>query len=122
MIGWQEWAKLRDSFTVGEVVLLAQVLTVMEREFKWPDGSVSSVIWIMQDLHSRERTIAELLADWIVQRTQNDYLPFGKHSSRRDWIRNRTPCIDLAGLSKMKAGTPTTPSARLRVDSPNRET
>lgn len=96
LIGWQEWAKLRDSFTVGEVVLLAQMLTVMEREFKWPAGSVSSVIWIMQDLHGRERAIAELLADWIVQRTMNGYLPFGKHSSRLDWIRHRTPCVDLA--------------------------
>lgn len=95
LVGWQEWALLRDSFTVGEVVLLAQVLTIMERQFKWPGGSVSSVVWIMQDLYSRERTIAELLSDWIVQRTQNDYLPFGKHSSRRDWIRNRTPCVDL---------------------------
>jgi hypothetical protein len=114
---WQDWAQLRHEFTIGETVTLAQILSTMEREFKCSGGSVSSVIWIMKDLLDRERRITELLADWLVQRTENDYLPFGSHASRQEWIRTRTPCTDLAArraqaaISRRSAKAPSLASA-----------
>jgi hypothetical protein len=95
LVSWSEWETLKSGFTVGETVILIQALTVAEREFGWPGGSVSSVICLMQELWQREQVVAGLLCDWVARRTHNDYLPLGNHGSRSEWISSRRPCLDL---------------------------
>jgi hypothetical protein len=107
----REWEQVRDQFTVAETVALIQILTVMEREFAWPAGSVSCVIWMLRDLIGREKNIAGLVADWVVQRTRNDHLPLGSHTSRADWIRDRTPCLNLEASRDRGANTRERPGA-----------
>jgi hypothetical protein len=86
----QNWDGVVERLALSELILLTQMLTVLEREFQWSGGSVSIVISLMQNLRSREPRIAALLADWVVQRTNNPYLPFG----RQGWIISR-PQVNL---------------------------
>jgi hypothetical protein len=96
--GWQVWDRVAERLTLADLILLTQILTVLEREFEWPGGSVSSVIWLLQNLRRREPRIAALVADWVVQRTNNQYLPFGSHSSRQQWIDSRMPRVNLRAV------------------------
>ena len=95
VIHWSAWDPVAEGLTLSDLTLVIQMLTVLEREFQWSGGSVSSVIWLLRGLRQREPRVAALLADWVVLRTNNDYLPDGHHSSRRDWIVSRTPRVGL---------------------------
>jgi hypothetical protein len=94
-IGWQDWDRVAERLTLPDLILLTQMLTVLEREFHWLGGSVSSVIWLLQGIKRREPRIAALLADWVAPRTNNDYLSFGKHSSLKERIESRKPRVNL---------------------------
>lgn len=98
-IGWQVWDGIAGRLSLSDLILLIQILTVLEREFQWPGGSGSSVIWLLQYLRTREPRIAALLEDWVAQRTNNEYLPFGNHSSLQKWIRSRRPRVNLRAAS-----------------------
>jgi hypothetical protein len=57
------------SLTIAEVILDG-----------WTAGSVSPVIWTFRVFQSKFADKADVLADWVLPRTVNQYLPYGKHN------------------------------------------
>ena len=90
-----DWDAAKGSFTLGDTVLLVQVLVVLEREFHWPGGAASGAGVILGELRRREPEVAALLADWVAHHTEDEYLPFGHGPGRREWLHSRTPCLNL---------------------------
>lgn len=70
----QHWEMIREKFTLPEAVVLAQALTVLERDYQWTGGCGASAIWIVKDLLDREPATGGWLAAWITPRTRNGYL------------------------------------------------
>ena len=74
------WNVCAATLSTDDLIALIKALTVCERVFRWRGGSVSSVIWIYRILERREPEMAHEVADWILARTSNRYLPFGFHN------------------------------------------
>lgn len=70
----QHWEGIRGLFSIPDTIVLAQALTVLEREFGWTGGSGAGAIWVVKDLLERQPNLGAVLADWIVPRTRNGYL------------------------------------------------
>ncbi|GEM_PF-3578376 len=82
------WEAVRERFSVPETIVLAQALTVLEREFKWMGGPGAAAIWIVKDLLDRQPDAGELLAGWIAQQTRNGYLQLAcdRRPAVRVWV------------------------------------
>ena len=58
-----------------------QALTIAEVIFDgWTAGSVSLVIWTFRVFQSKFADEADVLADWVLSRTINEYLPYGTYT------------------------------------------
>jgi len=90
----QSWAEVRNHFSIDETVILAQALTILEREFEWPGGPGATAIWILKDLSDRQVKVGELLADWIARRTRNGYLKLAcdRRPGVRTWAGDLSYC------------------------------
>jgi len=82
-VHWEAWGGIAESLTLSDLILLVQMLTIMERDFRWLGGSVASAIWLFRIVQHREPRVAGLLAEWISQRTDNDWLPYGKFGQKK---------------------------------------
>ena len=75
---WKEWNSAAGSMRTSDVVTLAKGLTLAEKYLReWSSGSVSAVIWVFQEVRRRDIKLSQELADWILPRTTNPYVPFG---------------------------------------------
>ena len=85
---------MKTELTIRETIVLAQALTVLEREFEWTGGSGAAAIWIVKDLLDRQPKEGKFLADWIADRTRNGYLRLAcdGRPSVRMWVS------DLSGM------------------------
>lgn len=93
-----------------DLMALVKGLTVVERFFNWTGGSVSSVIWTFREVERRNIKLSEELANWILARTRNPYVPFGRHnhgarsvaeyrslqSQHQEWTARRSQEIRLS--------------------------
>ena len=113
--GRQDCQLVAERLTLSQQLLLIQMLTVLEREFRWRTGSVSSIIWFFRDLRKREPIVADLLGDWIAPRTNNDYLPIGNHDSLQQWITSRRPRVNLHAAHDEAARTAAIPRQEARI-------
>jgi hypothetical protein len=68
-LSWVELAALVRALTIAEVVLDG-----------WTAGSVSPVIWTFRVFQSKFADQADVLADWVLSRTINEYLPYGTYN------------------------------------------
>jgi hypothetical protein len=74
----ETWFSIADSLNTEDLVALIKCLTIAERVFEdWKAGSVSPVIWLFRSLTSLNPNFAEIVADWVLANTDNNYLPFG---------------------------------------------
>lgn len=72
------WLRLVESLDSEDLVSLIKSLTIGEREFTgWKSGSVSPVIRLFRRLSEVNPTEADTLAPWILDHTDNPYLPWG---------------------------------------------
>lgn len=74
----QFWYSVADSLSDTELEALIRAITVAERDFpSFGGGSVSGVIWTYRRLEQRKRCRIDVLAEWILAHTANDWAPFG---------------------------------------------
>ncbi len=79
------WTDLTVNLSAQEIVALIKALTVTERDVPQMNaGSVSPVIWLYRHLRQRFPGEYTELEKWILQHTNNDYLPWGtsNHGAR----------------------------------------
>jgi hypothetical protein len=77
-LGWDCWNAVADKLRETELRNLVRGLTAVELELHWCGGSVASVIWVYRRYESRFPDRADELADWVLARSENPYLPFGR--------------------------------------------
>ena len=75
-----KWRQVSENLNTTELVALIKGLTLAERLLRWSGGSVSAVIWTYRELQRCDRNAANKLADWILQKTRNPYVPFGSQN------------------------------------------
>ncbi len=86
---WTVWKAITENMATQELVRLAKGLTLAERYFRWPGGSVSAVIWVYQEIDDHgDYELSWNVAEWVVRHTENPYAPFG-HMPRRSLFESR---------------------------------
>ena len=76
-LAWDQWNELADRLPEVELRNLVHGLTAAELELHWSGGSVAAVIWVYRRYESLFPDRADQLADWVLARTENPYVPFG---------------------------------------------
>ena len=74
------WDVVTCNLSTEDLVALIKALAICERDFDWLGGSVSSVIWTFRELEKRDSNVSNSVADWILFRTKNPYVPFGNQN------------------------------------------
>jgi len=77
-LGWDRWNEVADRLPETELGNLVRGLTTAELELHWCGGSVAGVIWVYRHYETRFPDRAEELADWVLARSENPYVPFGR--------------------------------------------
>ena len=77
----RDWEAVAARLDEDQLVALIKGLVTAENVLHWCGGSVSAVIWTYRSLSQRtDRATSDELADWILKRTGNPYLPFGSQN------------------------------------------
>lgn len=76
-LGWERWNEIAAVLPEDDLRNLVCGLTVAEVELNWYGGSVAAVIWAYRCYESRFPEKAAPLADWVLARSENPFLPFG---------------------------------------------
>lgn len=77
-LDWNPWNEVADTLSEAELKNLVRGLTVADSEQQWCGGSVAGVIWVYRRYETRFPGRAEELADWVLARSENPYVPFGR--------------------------------------------
>jgi hypothetical protein len=100
----QNWDEVSSQLTDKDLIHLVMGLTAIERDLRWPGGSVSSVIWVFRNLQNRvEESIWSMTADWVLANTNNPYLPFGSQNHGTKSLSDYQYAAQLSH-SKIQAG------------------
>lgn len=85
----ESWALATSELSVTEIVSLIRCLTRIERHNGFGAGSVSPVIWLFRKLPEEQQRPD--LVSWILENTENPYLPFGSSNhgakSHEEYLR-----------------------------------
>jgi hypothetical protein len=73
----KQWTEIAQRLNIPDLIALNKGLTRAEFYHSWPGGSVAAVIWTFRVLEARCPEEVNHVADWILQRTKNSYLPYG---------------------------------------------
>jgi hypothetical protein len=74
---WRAWDEITDQLPTPDVVALTKGLVLAERHHRWNGGSVAAAIWTFRTIRRRDSSAADDVANWILPRTQNPWVPFG---------------------------------------------
>ena len=75
---YQFWYSIMETLTNNETISLIKSLTIAEKDIHgWKAGSVSPVVWLFRKLRERTKSDHKELSDWIINNTENSYLPYG---------------------------------------------
>ncbi len=74
----QFWYLIAETLTDEEIISLIKSLTIAEKVISgWKAGSVAPVVWLFRKLRERTKSDQKELSGWIIQHTENIYLPYG---------------------------------------------
>jgi hypothetical protein len=72
------WISATETLSVEQLSSLVRGLVLAEESLPgWNGGSVSGIIWVFRDYERRTPANADALADWILQHSTNNYVPYG---------------------------------------------
>lgn len=75
------WQEIGDALSDEDLAALIKTLTIAERDVQsCRAGSVSPVIWLFRQLAEKTGSDQLLLAEWILEKSENPYLPWGHHN------------------------------------------
>jgi len=77
------WISAMEKLNVEQLSSLARGLVFAEESLPgWNGGSVSGVIWIFKTYQKQAPENADELANWILQHSTNDFVPYGINRAR----------------------------------------
>ncbi len=71
----ETWYQIADTLSENKIVALIKALTLLEQYPSFKAGSVAPAIWLFRRLPDANGRVE--LINWILNHTENDYLPFG---------------------------------------------
>jgi len=72
------WYSISESLDDEQIVALIKTFTIAEKVIHgWKAGSVSPVVWLFRKLKERTNSDQKKLFNWIIDNTDNVYLPTG---------------------------------------------
>ena len=77
---WGTWDEITYTMPTDDLMALTRGLTIAENHHHWIGGSVSAVIWTFRRLQERDPAVADEVADWILPRTRNPWVPYGSQN------------------------------------------
>jgi hypothetical protein len=103
------WAEITREMPIDDMVALVKGLVLAEDYHRWIGGSVAAAIWVFRELVMRNPALADDVANWILPRTSNPWVPFGSQNHGARSVdeystvqQRRSECI-LAGLAEERA-------------------
>lgn len=106
---WRDWEEVTNLMPTIDLVFLTKGLVIAEHYHRWCGGSVAAAIWTFRQIQRRDLAIAVEVADWILPRTRNPWVPYGRQnhgatssSEHRSIERQRAECIS-SGLAAERA-------------------
>ena len=85
-LGWGGWESIAESLPQSDLENLARGLIITERELEWPGGSVAASIKVFRVYEKKFGESSIELANWALKnRGRNQYTPFGRVSSAKDY-------------------------------------
>ena len=96
------WIGLAVNLSAKKIIALIKALTITERDVpKMKAGSVSPVIWLYSHLRLKFSAEYSELEEWILQNTNNEYLPWGtSNHGARSLDEYRRLCSEIAKRRK----------------------
>jgi len=76
-LGINEWKSKFKSISNSDIVFLFKGMVTAERELKWTGGSVAGGVWIYKEIAKRKLDADYQIANWALNKTNNEYIPFG---------------------------------------------
>lgn len=93
----ETWCKTITTLDNDLLILVFKGIVVVEKHFKWRDGSSATGVHIYKEIHKRKLDINLELANWSFLYSDNNYIPFGSAGNIRyksknafDYVRNTT--------------------------------
>lgn len=77
-LGCDAWYPVAERLPEDKLKYLVRGLTIAEMELDWYGGSVAGVIWVFRNYESRFPKESNELADWVLARSENPFVPFGR--------------------------------------------
>ncbi len=77
---WTAWNAVTDAISTEDLVALTRGLTLAESGNGWIGGSVAAAIWTFRQVEKRDPTLADELANWVLPRTLNPWVPYGRQN------------------------------------------
>lgn len=90
---WSDWDGTTRLMPDADVIALFRGIILVEQMLGWSQGSVDASIWVFREIHRRNVTCKDEIADWALANTNNPYIPFGTqnfgaHSLAEYWRRS----------------------------------
>ena len=87
---WASWHSVCARLSVVDHIALLKGLVMAEHYAGWNSGSVAPGIWVYGKLEDRiPGKEAVEIALWVIERSNNGYMPFGSSRLREDFIRRQ---------------------------------
>jgi Ankyrin repeats (many copies) len=95
------WNQVADTLSENKLVSLIKALTLLEQHPNFKAGSVAPVIWLFRRLPNANGRVE--LINWILNYTENDYLPFGSSNHGAKSLDDyHYRCAQIAERSKAR--------------------
>jgi hypothetical protein len=79
---FKSWYAVADDLDQKSHLALARGLVIAEEELRWSGGSVAGAIWVYGSFQRKFPQFSEPLAEWMLQRSHNPWVPFGSDRGR----------------------------------------
>lgn len=107
---WRAWNDIINRMPTPDLVALTKGLVLAEHHHRWIGGSVAAAIWTFSKIQGRDSAIADELADWILPRTHNPWVPYGSRNHGAQSVaeyrhaeQRHAECV-FAGLAAEREG------------------
>jgi hypothetical protein len=76
---FDSWCAATETLSPEAHAALARGLVLAEEELRWCGGSVAAAIWVYRSFARKFPDISEPLAEWMLSRSTNPWVPFGSN-------------------------------------------
>lgn len=90
-IHWREWYPVCEDLSIEDHTALLKAVVMAMRFSDWDSGSVAPGIWIYKKLEEKvPKTVVDEIARWIIERSDNQWMPFGRVKARELFLASKT--------------------------------